>query len=110
VVQPDVVFISTKRQHIIQSHIAGAPDLVMEVISEGSWQRDRIQKKVLYEQFGLPEYWIVDPDSRTIEVFVLEKGAYELHSKGSDAQAVHSRLLPGFELSFNEVRDRPAAR
>jgi len=103
-VQPDVLFISTARLHIVTSRIDGVPDLAMEVISEGSWQRDRIEKKALYEQFGLPEYWIVDPDSRTIEVFVLGKSGYELHSKGSDAQSATSRLLAGFEVSFAELK------
>jgi len=70
-VQPDVLFVSTARLNIITSRIDGIPDLAMEVTSEGSWRRDRIQKKALNEQFGLPEYWIVDPDSRSIELFVL---------------------------------------
>ena len=81
----------------------GVPDLAMEVISEGSWQRDRIQKKALYEQFGLPEYWIVDPDSRSIEVFVLVSGGYQLHGKVSGAETVGSKLLAGFGISFSEL-------
>ena len=102
-VQPDVLFVSTARLGIITSRINGVPDLAMEVISEGSWQRDRIQKKALYEQFGLPEYWIVDPDSRSIEVFALVSGGYQLHGKGSGAETVGSKLLAGFEVCFNEL-------
>ena len=102
-VQPDVLFISTARLSIITSRIDGVPDLAMEVISEGSWQRDRIQKKALYEQFGLPEYWIVDPESRTLEVFVLVNGGYQLHGKGVGAESVGSKLLAGFAVSFNEL-------
>ena len=102
-VQPDVLFVSKLRRDIIQNQVNGAPDLAMEVISEGSWQRDRIQKKALYEQFGLPEYWIVDPDSRSLEVFVLVSGSYQLHGKGSGGEKVGSKLLPGFEISFSEL-------
>jgi Uma2 family endonuclease len=102
-VQPDVVFIATARRSIITKRIEGIPDLAMEVISEGSWQRDRIQKKALYEQFGLPEYWIVDPDSRSIEVFALVNGSYQLHAKGAGPEKVGSRLLAGFEVSFSEL-------
>jgi len=102
-VQPDVLFVSKGRLDIIQNHLTAAPDLAMEVISEGSWQRDRIQKKALYEQFGLPEYWIVDPDSRSIEVFALVNGSYQLHAKGSGAENVGSKLLPGFEVAFSEL-------
>ena len=103
VVQPDVLYISKARHGIVQKQVAGVPDLVMEVISEGSWQRDRIQKKALYEQFGVQEYWIVDPDSRCIEVFALVSGSYQLHAKGTNEQRVSSKLLVGFEISFNEL-------
>jgi Uma2 family endonuclease len=102
-VQPDVLFVSKLRQHIIQKQVVGVPDLAMEVVSEGSWQRDRIQKKALYEQFGLPEYWIVDPDSRSIEVFALVSGGYQLHARGSGAEPVGSKLLTGFSVSFSEL-------
>lgn len=103
VVQPDVLFISKARLGIVKNYIAGVPDLAMEVISESSWQRDRIQKKALYEQCGLPEYWIIDPDSETIEVFALIKGVYQLHSRGVGAQPAKSRLLAGFSLSFKNL-------
>ena len=75
----------------------------MEVISETSWQRDRIQKKALYEQFGLTEYWIIDPDSETIEVFALIKGVYQLHNRGVGAQIAKSKLLSGFSLAFKNL-------
>jgi Uma2 family endonuclease len=102
-VQPDVLFVSKLRRDIIQKQINGVPDLAMEVISEGSWQRDRIEKKALYEQFALPEYWIVDPDSRSIEAFALVSGSYQLHGKGSGTERVCSKLLAGFEVSFSEL-------
>jgi Uma2 family endonuclease len=103
VVQPDVLFIAKARLGIVRNCILGVPDLAMEVISERSWQRDRIHKKALYEQAGLPEYWIVDPDSRTIEVFTLVKGLYQLHSRASGKETAESRLLTGFKLPFSKL-------
>ena len=103
VVQPDVLFISKARLGIVKNYIDGVPDLAMEVISESSWQRDRIQKKALYEQCGLPEYWIIDPDSETIEVFALIKGVYQLHSRAVRVQPAKSRLLAGFSLAFKDL-------
>src|SRR6266446_6990309 len=70
-VQPDIIYISKTRAHIIQDVIGGVPDLVAEVVSGGSWKRDRVEKKGLYEQFGVVEYWIIDPEARTAEVFAL---------------------------------------
>ena len=103
VVQPDVLFISKARLGIVKNCIDGVPDLAMEVISEHSWQRDRIEKKALYEQAGLPEYWIVDPDSETIEVFALAGGVYALHSRANRSQKAKSKLLPGFVISFKDL-------
>jgi Uma2 family endonuclease len=91
------------RLDVVKKYVEGAPDLAMEVISETSWQRDRIQKKALYEQFGLPEYWIADPDSETIEVFVLVKGVYQVHSRAVGAQPAKSRLLSGFSITFKDL-------
>ena len=112
VVQPDVLFIAKGRLDIIGSFIGGAPDLVMEVISAGSWQRDRIQKKALYEQAGVAEYWIIDPDAATIEVFALIKRAYELGATSyfrkpdkleSLDEMIH--VLHAYWLKFNHFPD-----
>ncbi len=82
-VQPDVVFVSSAQSSIVESTcIRGVPELLIEVISAGTWRRDRVDKKALYEQCGVAEYWIVDPDSRLIEVFALVKGTYRLHARG----------------------------
>jgi Uma2 family endonuclease len=73
------------------------------VISQ-TWKRDRVEKKALYEQFGIKEYWIVDLESRAIEVFALIKSVYQLHSKATETAAAKSRLLPGFKVSFSDIR------
>lgn len=103
-VQPDVVYISQARKSIVEENcIRGVPDLLVEVISEGTWRRDRVDKKALYEQFGVAEYWIIDPDSRLIEVFTLAKGSYQLHTRGVGAEKVGSKLLAGLKLSFDQL-------
>lgn len=103
VVQPDLFFIADAHRGIIRDQIRGVPDLAVEVISQGTWKRDRVEKKALYEQVGVAEYWIVDSESRSIEVFALTKGIYQLHCKAGDATLARSRLLPGFKASFNQL-------
>ena len=106
VMQPDVVFISSAKESIIlQNCIRGVPDLLVEVISEGTWRRDRVDKKALYEQFGVAEYWIIDPESRLIEVFALVKGTYQLHARGTRSESVGSKLLTGFKVSFAKLEN-----
>lgn len=96
--EPDVLFVSTEHRDRIGEQAYGPPDLVMEVTSPGTRQVDRVEKFVEYTQASIPEYWIVDPDTETVEVFVLREGAYELHQKVTATGAIGSRLLGGFRV------------
>jgi len=103
VTQPDVVFISKERLGIIARAINGPVDLAAEVISLGNRNRDRIEKRDLYEQYGVKEYWIIDPEAQTVEVLHLENGRYQLVMRCTAGQKAASRLLPGFELSVTSL-------
>ncbi len=96
--QPDVVFIATARLAIIDRVIMGPADLVAEVVSLGGRNRDRIEKRDLYEQHGIKEYWIIDPEPVTVDVLALVKGRYELAGRSQASETATSRLLPGFEM------------
>jgi Uma2 family endonuclease len=79
--QPDLMMIHRSRSHIVQEHaIVGAPDLAVEILSPTSVKRDRTMKLRTYAQFGVPEYWIVDPLHMTVEQYSLEQEGqpYEL--------------------------------
>ena len=103
VMQPDVAFIAQDRLRIIDRAIKGPVDLAVEVISLGTRNRDRIEKRDLYEQYGVKEYWIIDPEAQTVEVLYLEDGRYRLLMRSTAEQIVSSRLLTGFELSVNSI-------
>jgi len=101
--QPDVAFIAKERLDIIQRAIMGPADLVAEVVSLGGRNRDRIAKRDLYEQHGIKEYWIIDPEPQTVDVLFLEASRYVLVMRSGLDQTAASRLLPGFEISVNDL-------
>jgi Uma2 family endonuclease len=84
---------------IIKEPIMRAADLVAEVISPGSRRRDRIDKRDLYEQHGVREYWLIDPEARTVEVLHLESGTYQLVGRWHPGEQARSRLLKGFGVA-----------
>jgi Uma2 family endonuclease len=82
VFQPDVVvLLKASHKKLKERHIVGAPDLAVEVVSSTIEMHDRHRKIAAYARAGVPEYWIVDPDSRTVEILFLESGEY--HSQGA---------------------------
>jgi Uma2 family endonuclease len=75
-VQPDIVFVSRGRVEILaEEGIRGAPDLVVEILSPATAERDRTVKKKLYGRQEVAQYWIVDPDAESVEVWDFESGA-----------------------------------
>jgi Uma2 family endonuclease len=104
-IQPDILFISKEREFIIdnQNGIMGAPDLIVEVISPGYVRRDRVEKKEVYEQFAVREYWIIDPDHRTVEILVMQNNAYVLHAFLEKEGKAASTILDGFEIDIQTL-------
>ncbi len=105
VLQPDIVFISKDRLGIIgEKAIMGPPDLVVEIISPATVRRDTVVKKEIYEKFGVKEYWIVYPEERAVEVWVLnDEGKYKLFSVAEEEGKVKSKVLEGLEIDLKEV-------
>jgi Uma2 family endonuclease len=104
VVQPDVVFFRKERRHLIDMMQAtrAAPDLAVEVLSRSTEARDRGRKMQLLARFGVPEYWIVDPVTNTLELYVLRDSRYELAGTYSEHDVIQSHTLT--DLSFSAVR------
>jgi Uma2 family endonuclease len=100
VLQPDVlVLLDEHRERLHEERIMGAPDLVVEVYSPSSRFYDRVVKHTLYEQAGVPEYWLVDPEKKCIELFVLEYGKYRSLGIFSGDQVLPSRIVPQLPVS-----------
>ena len=103
VAQPDVAFVAGHRLSIIQQAIMGPADLVAEIISLGSRTRDRIEKRDLYEQHGVKEYWIIDPEAETVDVLFLEASRYVLVMRRGRGETATSQLLPGFGVALDQL-------
>lgn len=103
VTQPDVAFIAKDRLAIIARAINGPVDLAAEVVSLGNRNRDRIEKRDLYEQYGVKEYWLIDPEAQTVEILHLENGRYTLLMRCTPGQTARSSLLPGFEVAVESL-------
>ena len=104
VVQPDVIFVSRERAHIVtRDNIQGAPDLAIEVLSPSTAHRDRTFKRALYARHGVREFWMVDTDTHTIEVLLLGKGGYKVISVFGAGQTLTSPTLTDFSLSIDEL-------
>ena len=104
VVQPDLIFISNARSHIIaEANIRGAPDIAIEIISPSTERRDRIVKREMYARHGVREYWLVDPYAKTITVLILGAGGYNTHAVYGEGDTLTSPTLPGFALNMGEL-------
>ena len=106
VVQPDILFVSNARASIVEEkNIQGAPDLVIEILSEGNRRHDEVRKRDVYESHGVQEYWVVDPVLETIKVYRLEEEQFvrvvEWSLEAGDE--ISSPLLPEFGCQLADV-------
>ena len=97
VLNPDVMFVRADRLHIVgPSYLTAAPDIVVEVLSPSTRNRDLGVKPALYERFGVLEYWVFDPQARTVALRVLEDGRYRLVEPENGR--LRSTVIPGLVI------------
>ena len=104
VVQPDLLFVSNERAHVITpANAQGAPDLVVEILSPSTAERDLTFKRSLYARHGVSEYWIVDTAARNVTVLVLRGGGFEVAGEYGEGETLTSPTLRGFALSVDDL-------
>jgi len=106
VVQPDLLVVLAARTSIItDANIQGAPDLVIEILSETTRKTDEVIKKKLYERYGVLEYWIVDPDLALVKIYRMADGRYAKAEEVAQerGETLTTALLPGLDISLTEV-------
>ncbi len=106
VVEPDILYISKTRGSIVtDNNVQGAPDLVVEILSESTAKVDRTTKLKLYARYGVAEYWVVDPATCSVEIYRLVSGGYELVSQLDSSRSLTSPLFPGFSLALSKLAE-----
>lgn len=101
--EPDLLFLATKHRDRARERYWDGADLVMEVVSEHDPNRDIEVKRSEYAQAGIPEYWVVDPRSKQITVFMPGGGQYAVHGEFMSGQLASSRLLDGFSIDVSAM-------
>ena len=103
IVQPDVmILLKPHLEKATDKRIIGAPDLVVEISSPGTAGFDRRQKQDAYAHAGVPEYWIVDPASHTIELLILKNNAYLSPGIFQGQQTLPSMIVPDFPIPVEQ--------
>lgn len=102
--QPDIMFISNERLDIIaEDNIKGAPDLVIEVLSQSTAKYDRVEKNRMYYKYGVKEYWVVDPEIKVIEVYTAGEKNWIIAGTYDNKEVLESPLLPGLQINLADV-------
>ena len=83
--------------------LQGAPDLAMEIISETTAYRDLVQKKKLYAKFGVKEYWIVVPEEKSVEIYILENNVFRPYKTYNKDDILESPLLKKLKVVLKEI-------
>ena len=104
VVVPDLVFVAAEHLSLItEKNLQGVPDLLVEILSPTTATIDRRVKHALYERVGVPEYWIVDPERNSVQVFRLSGGRYAEALKLGLGDRLETPLLPGLSIPLSNV-------
>ena len=103
-VQPDLLFVSKGRLHIITAdNIQGAPDLVVEIRSESTARQDWTVKRELYARHGVKEYWLVDPEAATVAVLLLDEGELKVMGVYGEGDTLSSTVMSGFSIALADI-------
>ena len=102
VVEPDITVVCDPSK-LDDTGCKGAPDLVMEILSPSTQRHDKLTKFNLYQRSGVREYWIVDPASKSVQVFVLEDGHYAAADFGMAGDTLKVNVLEGCAIDLTPV-------
>jgi Uma2 family endonuclease len=104
VVQPDLCVICDKSK-LDERGCLGAPDLMVEILSPGNSKKEMREKYELYQEAGVKEYWVIDPEHDIVLQYVLHEKDQKYHSSRplTDEDTLKSAVLSGFELELKQL-------
>lgn len=104
VLQPDLLFIRSGRSKIIKKKfIEGAPDLIVEVLSQATSSSDLTMKKDLYIKHGVKEYWIIDPQRSSVVIYQNKEGIYIQAAQKEKTGVLQSIVMNGFQVEISQI-------
>ena len=108
IVEPDIIFIAQDRvpDLVGEKRITGAPDLVIEILSPATARADRHVKLPLYAESGVAEYWIVDPDSKAVEVYTLDGETYRVAGIFVEGQRINAGRFAAAAIDADDIFER----
>src|SRR2546421_2616129 len=107
--EPDVVFVSRERAHLVEkTYLNGPADLAIEIVSPESIGRDRGEKFVEYEQAGIKEYWLIDPDRESAEFYELGADGRYRAAQIEPEGVYRSQVVAGFFVRVAWLWQTPA--
>lgn len=105
--EPDVGYVRPERAHLVrENEMEGGPDIAVEIVSRDSRQRDYGEKRELYQDAGVSEYWIIDPLQSRVEFLMLQDDRYQLATLENN-RIFHSEVIPGFWLDVEWLLKQP---
>lgn len=102
VVEPDISVVCDLSK-LDQHGCKGAPDLIVEILSPSSRRHDRLVKLNLYQRAGVREYWIVDPDNKSVQVFLLDGDTLKIHEDYGRKDVAKVNVLNGCFIELSKV-------
>ncbi len=102
VVQPDICVICDPTK-LDDAGCIGAPDLIIEILSKGNNKKELQNKYEVYEESGVKEYWVIEPESQTMLVYTLVNGKYQPSKLLTLGDEIVTPILLGFVLNLDEV-------
>jgi Uma2 family endonuclease len=103
IVQPDILFISKDRLNIIDGQVKGAPDLVIEILSEGNMAKEMSYKKHIFESTGVQEYWLINPAKKRVTQYKNEEGEFfPIHILDTEG-VLNSIVVEGFSFKIGDI-------